>query len=121
MANKKPTIEEMVEKRAKYMLNEMLSSIDMHHIVTLDKTNGIIYVGGVKADRERLINLKAEAEMILNTEIWKLLYETPKELAQKALFINGETLDDVKKGRTILYTLSTQKNILEVFNSFKPK
>lgn len=102
----------------KKALNDLLSPVDLTAIVSFDKTNGIVYVGGEKATDGQLKNLKSEAEFLLSSELWKLLYETPKELAQRAMFVNGESLDDMKKGKSILYTLSTQKNILEVLKSY---
>ncbi len=89
--------------------------------MTIDKQKGIIYVGGERIDVARLANLKAEADFFLASDLWTLLYETPKELAQRAMFVNGESLVDMQKGKSMLYTLSTQKNILETFKSFIPK
>lgn len=112
----KPTDEELTER-----LNELLSNVDLDKIVSLDKTHGVIYIGGERADNGRLTNLKAEAEFLVNSEIWTLLYETPKELAQRAMFVQGESLDDMKKGKSILYTLSTQQNIINTLKSYLPK
>lgn len=102
-------------------LNDMLSNVDLRHIVSLDKQHGIIYIGGEKADNARLTNLKSEAEAMESFELWNLLQETPKELAQRGMFIDGKSLDDMQKGKSILYTLSTQKNIINILKSYKPK
>lgn len=102
-------------------LNDLLSPTDLHCIVTLNKQAGAIYIGGERVDEGRLANLKSEAEYFEKSDLWKLLYESPKELAQRAMFVAGESVDDMKKGRSILYTLSSQKNILETFKSYKPK
>lgn len=110
-------IHERAVKLADEMVNNLLSNTDLNKIVTLDKTKGIVYIGGVKATQGRLTNLKAEAEFLLQSDIWGLLHETPKELAQRTMFINSESLDDMKKGKSILYTLSTQQNILEVLKN----
>ncbi len=111
------TQQDLIEEKAIQLLNELLSNVDLTKIVAVDKTRGIVYIGGEKADAGRLANLKAEAEFLLNSELWTLIYETPKELAQRAMFVNGESLDDMKKGKSILYTLSTQKNILDTLKS----
>jgi hypothetical protein len=113
--------DELVEDKAREMLNALLSNSDLHKIVTMDKARGIVYIGGTKADKMRLANLKAEAEYFISSELWTLLQETPKELAQRAMFINSESLDDLKKGKSILYALSTQKNIIDTFLSFDPR
>jgi hypothetical protein len=116
-------VDEKSKELCKQKLNDLLSNVEMHKIVSLDKTKGILFIGGVKADEGRLANLKAEAEFLDKSDIWQLMQETPKELAQRAMFVEGESLDNMKKGRSILYTLSTQKNILDILKSYvgKPK
>jgi len=114
-------LDKKAEELAKQKLNDLLSPIDLHKIVTLNKTAGLVYIGGEKAEEGRLANLKSEAEFILGSEIWQLIKETPKSLAERAIFVAGESLDDVKKGRSILYTLSAQENILQVLKNTKSK
>lgn len=114
-------VETRAEELAKKKLNDLLAPIDMTSIVKLDKTHGIVYIGDERADPGRLANLKSEAEYLMSTNLWKLLQETPKELAQRAMFVGGESLDDMKKGKSILYTLSTQKNIVDILSSYQPK
>lgn len=114
-------LDKKAEEVAKKKLNDLLSPVDLTSVVTLNKQIGAIFIGGERVEDGRLTNLKAEAEFIVNSEIWHLLSETPKSLAERAMFINGEGLDDLKKGRSILYTLASQKNILDTFISYKPK
>ncbi len=110
------------EELAIIKLNALLAPVDLHKIVTLDKIHGIVYIGGVRADQGRLANLQAEAKYLLESDLWALLYHTPNELAHRAMFVNSESLDDLKKGKSILYTTSTQKNILETLLSYaQPK
>lgn len=123
MANKnlKNYEDEVAEEKAREMLNALLSPVDLTKIVSLDKARGIVYIGGVRADKGRLTNLKAEAEFLMQSELWKLLSETPRQLAQRQMFVDSESLDDMKKGKSILYTLSAQQNIVDTFMSFIPK
>ncbi len=113
----KPT--ESIEDRVTSRLNELLTVVDPRKVVALDKKNGRILIGGQPADERLLSNLKSESEAILGMEIWQLLYETPKALAERAMFVEGESLDAMQKGRTMLYTLSTQKKILDILKSYK--
>lgn len=116
-----PELEEEIrvrsEARAFELLNGLLSNVDLTKIVSLDKLKGIVYIGGKPADKGRLTNLKAEAEFFMQSDLRGLLQETPKELAQRAMFVTGESLDDMKKGKSILYTISTQENILNILTS----
>jgi hypothetical protein len=111
MASKKPTIAEE--------LNKLLSVVDNRLIITFSPDEKAVYVGGKKVEEGQLLALKAEAEYILNSDLWKIIFETPKELAMRAMFVAGESLDDMKKGRAMLYTLDTQKLILETLASAK--
>lgn len=118
MSTRVDDIEERAEELSKEKLASLLSPVDLHKIITMDKRNGLIYIGGEKVEDNRLHNLKSEAEFFLESELWQLIQETPKELAQKVMFVAGKSLADMAKGRSILYTLSAQKNILEILKSY---
>lgn len=102
-------------------LQALLSVVDYKKVVTIDKQRGIVFVGTDKLSPEKLANIKAEAEFFASSELWQLIHESPKASAEKAMFISGESMDDMKKGRSVLYTLSQQKNILELFRGYDPK
>jgi hypothetical protein len=110
-----------IEEEADNKLNKLLSTVDTNKIVTIDKNHGIVYIGGVKADEGQLTNLKAEAEALMRFDLWHLLYETPKELAQRTMFVHSESLDDLKKGKSMLYLLDSQKKIIDIFLSYQQK
>jgi len=114
-------IDKKAEELSKKKLNDLLSVVDLRKIVTLDKARGIVYIGGMKADDARLANLKSEAEFILESDLWDLISETPKELAQRSMFVSGETLADMAKGKSMLHTLSVQKNIIDTFKGYVGK
>ncbi len=110
-----------MDVNTQHALNGLLSNCDLHKIVTFDERTKRIYIGGEAADAGKLANLKAEADFLMQTDLWALLTETPRALAERAMFVQGETLDDLKKGRTILYTIATQKKIVETLASYAPK
>lgn len=116
----KDDLNEKAEILAQEIVAGMLSNVDLSKIVTIDKIKGIVYIGGEAVSEDRLANLKAEAGFLMESDIWALLHETPKELSQRALFLEGDNIESQgKKGRAILYTLSTQKNIVETFKNLK--
>ena len=114
-------IEEKAEELSKKKLNEMLSNVDLNQIVKIDKIKRIVFIGDKMADEVQLKNLKAEADFLAESSIWKLINETPKELAQRQMFVSGETLADLQKGKSILYALDIQNNIVNTFKSYQPK
>ncbi len=115
------TMVDDVEKRAGVLADEklrmMLSPVNFGQIVGIDKQKGIVYIGGVQATQEQLINLKSEVEFLESSTLWPLLHETPKKLAQDTLFVSSETLVDLQKGKSMLYFLSQQKNIMDTFKN----
>lgn len=112
-------LEKQAEKLSRKHMNDLLSPIDWNSVMTLNKGQGILYVGGEIVDKGRAANLRSEAEFLLSSDLWKVLYESPKELAHKAMFVTGETLVDLQKGRAILYHLQAQKNILDILKQIK--
>ncbi len=113
------TLNKRIEELAEYKLNDLLSPVDLRKIVKTDKEKGVVFIGDERVDEGRLSNLKAEAEFFKESDLWHLLSETPKELAQRAMFVTSESLVDLQKGKSILYTLSVQKNIVDIFLSYQ--
>lgn len=108
-------VEKRTEELALKKLNDLLSPVDLRAIVRLDAKHGVVYINGERVDQGRLSNLNAEAKFLMESDLWRLLTETPKELAQRRMFVAGESIDDMKAGRSILYTLSAQQNIVDTF------
>lgn len=113
--------EERAEERAHVLLDEMLSPIDTNKIVSFSAKTGAIYIGGERVDDGRLASLKSEAEAIEQFDLWHLLHETPKELAQRSMFVEGDSMDNLRKGRSMLYTLDTQKRIIDTLKAYVKK
>jgi hypothetical protein len=67
--------QEIAEKR----LLSLLTSVDLSKVVTINKLQGLLFVGGIKAEPGQLANLKAEAEFLSKSELWQLLQHTPIE------------------------------------------
>lgn len=113
-------LDKQAEELVKDKLSKLLSVVDQRQIVTFSERMKAVFIGGIQATPEELVSLKAEAEMLSQLRLWQLLYETPKELAQRAMFMAGESIDDMKKGRAILYTLDTQRRIIDTLKSYQP-
>lgn len=113
-------LDKKAEELAKEKLMQLLSIVDENKIVTFNEKVGAVFIGGERATEGQLLNLKQEAEALMKFDLWALIYETPKKLAHLAMFVSGESVDDMKKGRSMLYTLSTQKRIIETFKAYNP-
>ena len=114
------TMYDDVERRATELTNQklvdMLSVVNENMIVSTDSITKAILIGGKRLDESQIANLKADAEFIINSDLWQLLHETPKALAEKAMFTDDGKLEtQLLKGRVILFTLATQKKIVDIF------
>lgn len=114
---KESDIETLVNER----VSKLLGVGDEKSIVTLDNKHGIIFIGGQRVDNARLVNLKSEAEFFRNSDLWKIISESPRDVACKAMFNKSQSFDDMKNGKSILYTLSLQNNILDMFIKYEKK
>lgn len=110
-----------MNKAAEKELAKLLSPIDWSKVVSVDKITKQVLIGGKAVDAGRLSNLKSEAELFLQSDLWHIMFETPKALAQEEMFVKGESLDSLQKGRSMLYTLDAMKNILMAFKPVIPK
>lgn len=108
-------IEDYVEKR----MIELLSPIDPNKVISFNTKIGKIYIGNEPATEAQLSNLKSEAEALCGFDLWPLLNESIKTLAERAMFVDGDNIETMRKGRSMLYTLSTQKKILDTVMSFR--
>lgn len=112
-----PTVS--IEERVEARIMGLLSPIDPRKIITFDEKSKQIYIGGVAAEPAQLKNLKSEANALVEFGLWELLFQAPKALAEKALFKEGDSLTQLQKGRTMLYTLDTQKRIIDTLRSVR--
>ena len=109
-----------IEAQVEARLNEMLSVVDPKMVVTFDAKTKQVFIGNELASEGQLMNLKAEAEALSSFQLWGIICESIKALAERAMFIDGENIDTMRKGRSVLYTLSTQKRIVDTFKSVRP-
>ncbi len=113
-------LDKQAEELCSKKLATLLTVVDPNMIITFSTREKAVFIGGEKvSDPALLQSLKAEAELLLSSTLWRVIYETPKELAQKAMFVAGESVSDMTKGRAMLHTLETQKKILETFQSYQ--
>ncbi len=116
------TMADDLDKRANELVDDkislLLSAVDSKRIATFNEKTKQYFIGGELATNEQLAVLKQEADMIKTLSIWPILIETPKELAEQSMFVKGETLADLQKGRSMLYTIATQQKIVELFSGY---
>ena len=111
------SMDEEIERRAKKYaiaeLESLLSAVKTSEIIA--QKGKLFYIGGELADDATLSNLSSEAHFLKESQLWRILNETPKELAHRAMFVDDGTIENqLLKGRAILYMLATQTKIVNL-------
>ena len=112
-----PTKSSSISDTAKAELAALLLPVDPNQIVTYNPTTRLIYINGELIDDMRRANLAAEAEFFIASDLWKVMNESLKQLLQEAMFVHGESLEDMRKGRAGLFILDAQKNMIQKLRS----
>lgn len=89
-----------------------IPSINLEFVLTSDK-QGHLFLNGEIIDGTKQKELIHEASLFKNTKIWDILSNTLKHNAQLTMFNNAKDTQDLMNGKAILYTISTQENIIK--------
>lgn len=109
-----------VDELAKQALQELLGNVNYKSIITYDKANRSIVVGGIKLEESQILNLKSEAEFFKASELYKILSETKRDLAYKTMFEKSLTFEDMRQGKSMLYDIAMDRNIINILASYQP-
>lgn len=116
MAKKK--IDKFPEMSESELLYELLwkkyNAIDLHKLIHVGQSSDGLWsvkVGGKVIKGTELTNLQNEAQMIKQTQLWKMMVEAKKNAAHAYMFTQMKTLDDSHYGKTMLYNLSIDEQI----------
>lgn len=117
------TMADDLDKRAQELaetkLKDMLSPVDYRFVISRNLRTKQLMLGTVEMDAGQFGNLKSEAQFFKESNLWKLLCETPRELAHKAMFVEGD-MKSFEKGRAMLYHLDSQQKILDTLLAYAP-
>lgn len=113
------TDKDKIEARVEERLAEMLFGNSPKDIMTTN-TQGHLFINGERADEVKVSNLKAEAEFFMTSELWKIIHDSINTSTQKDLFVSSQSIADIQRGKTILYTLSVQNNMIKLLNPDTP-
>ena len=105
-----------METEKNKLLKDLLCVVNIEDVMTADK-QGNLFLGGTKLQETELDSLRAEAEFLTNTHLWKILTMSLKEQAMKVMFEQSQTFDDMRAGKMMLYNLSVQENIVNLIKS----
>ncbi len=115
------TNEDKIKEQANLLISNLFGFGDEKQVITHSKQTNQFFVGGIAIDDSRVANLRSEAEFFLASDMWKIINETLRDVACKVMFEKSTSFDDMKNGKSILYTLSFQNNTLNLLKNYKPK
>ena len=117
---KKYITEEEITRRVSERLAEILQTVDYSCVVTYSDKTRTIYIGGKQIPEAQALNLRSEAEFFKNTELYKLLTETKKNTAYMTMFEKSQSFEDMRFGKAMLYDISMDKKVMDIFTAYKP-
>lgn len=96
-------------------MRRLFVSAVLDDVVSTDRKTGKPMVDGKPIGPTELKSLQAEAKALGGFRIWQLMSKTTKRLAEKKIFEQSVTLEDITFGKAMLYNLSLQESILNAF------
>lgn len=72
----------------------------------------LIQLNGKRAEDNEALALKKEVEMIEQTRAWKVFTETLRYQAQRRMFIEAVTPEDMNWGKAVLHAIGVFENIV---------
>lgn len=97
-------------------LEEATRAIDEEKVVFVGNDpqgRTIVTLGGNDFDGQDAANLQSEAKMILNSQMWPILYETMRKTATVYMFTQMKTVEDAQYGKAVLFSIDVMKKVLE--------
>jgi len=102
-----------------WLTKNLLPIIDDKDIITFAKQGKevVVLVDNIILTRQEVKNLQTEARVLDEMLLWKLLNSSPTAMAKKKIYNDSRDITDLLFAKTILYTLSLQKNIKDKIQS----
>lgn len=88
------------------------SPIDPRQVLTVSKER-VLLLGDQVITETELRNLQAEAKVIKNSQIWRVMQETVKQKAVLMGFVEAETWERTMSGKMMLHNLGILKSIVD--------
>jgi hypothetical protein len=109
----------ILSERVNERVASLLGTVDEKKIIKTDEKKGFIFIGDEMVLPEMAHNLKQEAEIIAQTDLWKLMVNTLRASAHKRVFIDSKEINDIMAGKMALYNLSLLEKIIHICKNHK--
>lgn len=107
----------MSKKDQDALMNALITKIgpvDMELVIGHVAAGGkyLIQLNGRRAEDNEALALKKEVEMIEQTRVWKVFTETLRYQAQRRMFVEAVTPEDMNWGKAVLHAIGVFENIV---------
>lgn len=103
-----------------FVSKNLLHAVTPHEVISQDK-DGNIFVGGKALSSSEVSSLHQEAEAIRHTRLWSLMTNTVRDLAEKKMFKNSVSWNDMAYGKSLLWVISLQESIIKCLDVHKER
>ena len=100
----------------KYLLRNVLLSVTSDMIMTYDANKKVAFINGTPVSSKDMRQLKDEAKYFMKSKLYNVLMTSPADNARKVMNEKAISFDDMRHGKIMLHTLSTQNSILDVID-----
>lgn len=111
-----------IDKLAYSKLCELNYAVDPEKVLTAmqDREGKAVQIklGDRILNKTEIRNLQEQVRFYRESQLIQILQNTPKEMAQKTMFVKSETYDDMKSGKMLILAVDIQDKILKAIESF---
>ena len=100
------------------LLAEKFNSIDPNQVIFVGANTAppgevVCRIAGKKINTNQASQLRNEAQMLKKMQLWKIITETLKNTARLKMFERSESFDDMKYGKSMLYSCDVMEQIVD--------
>ena len=101
----------MKQKLIHWLTLKLLPVIESKELIVFNGKQ--IFIDGKPLNDAEIRSLKAEAQAMNEFRLWKLIVNYHENLAMKKMFKEAQDMNSLLFGKSVLYALSIQKEIIE--------
>jgi hypothetical protein len=98
------------ERLIHWLARNLLPLVDEKQIITFKA--GKTYIDNEELTQGEIINLRAEAHVLLKSRLWQVINANLNDTAQRKMYKEATDVTSILFAKTILYGLDIQKTIV---------
>jgi hypothetical protein len=105
-------------KMFNWALKKLFPIFKLENVLTANKA-GVLFLDQKPIEGKKLANLKEQARLLKNGDLWIILTETMMFQAQRIMFNESKDFQDLINGKMVLYTLDVLQKTIEKIDKTK--